>query len=416
MVKSVHFLRVSLATVAASALMLASQTFAQAPPAQPAPPAVAPPAPPVAAPALPPPSLYRQAFEKAAGDVLENVKLPAGTRVDLLIDPLVDGNTGAQSSATRSMETQLRQLIAQRFAAKFDVKPFNADNVAKNPHVLIGTFTPIHATAQASGAKDAYRLCFAVIDLSSKLIVSKGFARATSQGINPVPTPAFAESPIWMKDPAVEGYIKTCQGPKAGDPINPVYLERVSTASLIADAIKAYDERRYPAALDLYTRARAAPGGDQLRVFNGLYLTNLKLKRTAEANKALGDLVDYGLKSDKIGMMLLFVPKTTNFAPTQISQAYPTWLKTVADKSTARNACLEVVGHASRTGTEAFNDRLSAQRAAAIKTRIERLSPALAKNLKSNGQGWRETIVGTGKDDASDALDRRVEFKVVKCA
>jgi hypothetical protein len=25
-------------------------------------------------------------------------------------------------------------------------------------------------------------------------------------------------------------------------------------------------------------------------------------------------------------------------------------------------------------------------------------------------------IVGTGRDDASDALDRRVEFKVAKCA
>jgi hypothetical protein len=25
-------------------------------------------------------------------------------------------------------------------------------------------------------------------------------------------------------------------------------------------------------------------------------------------------------------------------------------------------------------------------------------------------------IVGTGRDDASDALDRRVEFKVAKCS
>jgi hypothetical protein len=29
--------------------------------------------------------------------------------------------------------------------------------------------------------------------------------------------------------------------------------------------------------------------------------------------------------------------------------------------------------------------------------------------------GFRENIVGTGADDASDALDRRVEFKVVAC-
>jgi hypothetical protein len=29
--------------------------------------------------------------------------------------------------------------------------------------------------------------------------------------------------------------------------------------------------------------------------------------------------------------------------------------------------------------------------------------------------GSRQTMVGSGRDDASDALDRRVEFKVIGC-
>jgi hypothetical protein len=33
----------------------------------------------------------------------------------------------------------------------------------------------------------------------------------------------------------------------------------------------------------------------------------------------------------------------------------------------------------------------------------------------SAGKGSREMIVGTGKDDASDALDRR-EFRTAKCS
>lgn len=386
-----------------------SDAAAQAP--QPAPQAT-----PAAPPALPPPVPLRQAFEKAAGDVLKNANVPAGTRVDLLIDPLIDGNTGAQSSATRSLEAQLRQLIGQQFKDKFEVKPFSAENVAKNPYLFIGTFTPIHATAQVAGPKDAYRVCFAILDLKTKQIVSKGFARATTAGINAVPTPAFADSPVWTKDPAVDGYIRTCQGTKAGDPINPNYVDKTSVAALIADAIKAYDERRYGQALDLYTRARALPGGAQLRVLNGIYLSNLKLNRRAEANKALGELVDFGLKGEKLGMLMLFTRGTTTFAPSAIARAYPDWIKTVAEKARANNSCLELVGHTSRTGSEPFNDRLSASRAAAIRQRMERLTPALAKSLRSNGVGWRENIVGTGRDDASDALDRRVEFKIVKCA
>jgi hypothetical protein len=41
-------------------------------------------------------------------------------------------------------------------------------------------------------------------------------------------------------------------------------------------------------------------------------------------------------------------------------------------------------------------------------------SPALASRLSATGVGWRETIVGTGADNASDALDRRVEFKIAE--
>jgi outer membrane protein OmpA-like peptidoglycan-associated protein len=412
MISKPRFLAGAVFATAATALMALAPGYAQTTP--PAPPAA--PAAPAAAPALPPPSPIEQAFEKAATDVLTNAKVPGGARIDLLIDPLVDGNTGAQSSSTRRIEAQLRQLVAAKFSDKFQVQPFTTENVARSPFVFIGTFTPIHATAQAVGPRDAFRICFAIVDLKAGQIVSKGFARATTQGVNPVPTSAFADSPIWVKDPSVDGYVRTCQGTKAGDPINAAYLERISVASVISDAIKAYDERRYKDALDLYTKARAMPGGDQLRVFNGLYLSSAKLNRKADTDKALGELVDFGIKNERLGVMMLFVPSTTQFVPGSISQSYPAWLKAIADKAASRNVCLELVGHASQTGTEAFNDRLSAQRAEAVRDRIARVSPAVAKSVKSSGKGWRENIVGTGRDDATDALDRRVEFKVAKCA
>jgi hypothetical protein len=35
--------------------------------------------------------------------------------------------------------------------------------------------------------------------------------------------------------------------------------------------------------------------------------------------------------------------------------------------------------------------------------------------LKATGVGSRETLIGTGRDDASDAIDRRVDFNVSDC-
>jgi len=74
-----------------------------------------------------------------------------------------------------------------------------------------------------------------------------------------------------------------------------------------------------------------------------------------------------------------------------------------------------VTGHTSRTGSESVNERLSLQRAVSVKTRLVGEAPPLSKKLRESGMGFRENIVGTGADDASDALDRRVEFKVVGC-
>ena len=58
---------------------------------------------------------------------------------------------------------------------------------------------------------------------------------------------------------------------------------------------------------------------------------------------------------------------------------------------------------------------LSLQRAETVKREIAQRAPKLRKNLTSAGAGSREMLVGTGRDDLSDALDRRVEFKVKGC-
>ena len=75
-----------------------------------------------------------------------------------------------------------------------------------------------------------------------------------------------------------------------------------------------------------------------------------------------------------------------------------------------------MVGHTSATGLPAINDRLSGLRADYIKDRLEDEQRSLRGRLIATGKGSREMIVGTGKDDASDALDRRVEFKTAQCS
>jgi outer membrane protein OmpA-like peptidoglycan-associated protein len=378
-------------------------------PAQPPPAAAAPPPPPTPVP-------FDAALLKAANDLFSKANLSgAPDKVTLVIDPLIDGVSGAQSKATHLEEQRITELVKSNYP-RFQVARFSAETIAKAPVVLIGTFTAVNNAGVAGGAKDAYRICLALADMRTKTIISKGVSRALPQGIDPTPAAFFNDSPVFAKDASTDSYIKTCQGTKVGDNVDQTYADRIVVASLVNDGIEAYDQGRYRDALDVYQSALKTPGGEQLRVLNGIYLANYKLHRTRAAMEAFGKVVDYGLNSDKLAVKFLFKPGSTQFINDRSIRApYDAWIEKIAERTAAKQGCLEVVGHTSATGLPAINDRLSGLRADYIKDRLEDEQKSLRGRLIATGRGSREMIVGTGRDDASDALDRRVEFKTAQC-
>ena len=144
-------------------------------------------------------------------------------------------------------------------------------------------------------------------------------------------------------------------------------------------------------------------------------LANLKLGRQAAANDAFSRIVGYGLAKNRLAVKFLFKPGTTAFvADKQASAHYSMWIKEIARRAAQSKSCLEVIGHTSRSGAEPLNQRLSQLRAEYIKKRLEGEAP-LAKRITAQGAGSRDNLVGTGKDDISDAWDRRVVFQVTAC-
>ncbi|HMW77359.1 MAG: OmpA family protein [Betaproteobacteria bacterium] len=387
-------------------------------------PAASTPAPAAAAPApaaapTPPPILpYDQAVLNAANNLLGKAQLPAaqgGARFPVVIDPLIDGMTGAQSAATQAMGARIVALIKEKYP-QYEVLPFTAANVAKSPLVLVGTFTGVNKERKTEGLREAFRICLALADLKSGKLVGKGLAFAQPGNVDVTPTAFFQDSPAWTEDPSTLGYIRTCQGTKAGDPINPLYVDRILAASMVAQAIDAYGAGKYADALALYESALRVPFGNQFRVFSGLYLTNWRLGRKEAATDAFGQMVDFGLENKRVGVKFLFRPGTTAFiADRKLSEPYPIWLAQLASRAARRNTCLEVTGHTSPSGPEPMNERLSFLRAEYVKTRLDQFSPGLGKRTIAHGVGSREALIGNGKDDGSDALDRRVEFKVIGC-
>jgi len=380
-------------------------------------PAVTPSSPPPPPPPPPPILPYDTAFSNAATALFTAAQkaIPAGARRMLVIDPLIDGASAVQSAATRKMEGALVELIRKQYPL-FDVQPFTRATLNQSPVVLVGTFTAINNAGVKEGPLDAYRICLALADLATGKIMAKGAARAQPEGIDTTPLPYFRDAPAWLKEPQIDGYIRTCQGTKVGDPIDAKYLDAMQVAALVASAIESYAQGRYSLSLDDYRSALSLPGGRQLRVLNGIYLNNLRLNRPDSTEQAFGELVDYGLSAKRLSMFFLFRPGSVELTTAgQLNTPYNMWVRQIAQRAAATKACLEIVGHTSKSGPEPLNDRLSLLRAQTIKSRLETLQPQLAKRTIVNGMGSRATIVGTGADNLSDAPDRRVEFLALDC-
>jgi outer membrane protein OmpA-like peptidoglycan-associated protein len=331
----------------------------------------------------------------------------------VVLDPMLDAVTGQQTAATVLLENRVSERLAANKTPQFEILPFQSANLARAQFLLTGTMT--RAEGDSTNRKRALQINLALTDLKSGTVVAQASALARDEGLDHTPLAYYRDSPVLVKDKVIEGYARTSATPP-GQRGDAFYLDRIAAATVINEATALYNQERYVEALGQYRSALAMPTGEQIRVMNGIYLTSVKLGRTAEAEQAFGRVVALGIAYNELGVKFLFNPGSTDFwSDTRVSGAYAMWLRQIAKEGNAAKVCMNVVGHTSKTGSEQVNDTLSLARANVIKQKLAGESAALGGRTKTVGMGFRQNIVGSGTDNAVDALDRRVEFKIIPC-
>ncbi|WP_127999348.1 OmpA family protein [Piscinibacter defluvii] len=349
-------------------------------------------------------ALAAQLQPSKGGNLLAQLQAKPARRT-LVLDPSLDAGSGQQTAGTQQLDRLASERLAAR-AEQFEVLPFRAANLARAQLVLTGTLTRLN---------QAYRINLAATDLATGVVAAQASAVATEASVDMSPLPYYRDSPVLVKDKVIDGYVLTSATP-VGQKGDATYLERIAAATVINDAMVSYNAERYEEALGQYRSALATPAGEQMRVLNGIYLSTSKLNRPAEAEAAFGRVVAFGIAARELGVKFLFNPNSTEFwSDPKISGPYTMWLRQIAREAGTAKVCMDVVGHTSKTGTEAYNDALSLRRATTIRQRLIGESAELGSRTRPQGMGFRQNLVGSGSDDAVDALDRRVEFKIVAC-
>jgi outer membrane protein OmpA-like peptidoglycan-associated protein len=372
-----------------------------------------------------------QTFEKAAAEATDDLvaqtgKLPAflarlqskvskpdanAPRRAIVLDPMLDTITGQQTETTLLFERRVTQRIGNIYP-QFQFLPFQAANLSRAQYLLTGTLS---REVGAEASKPTLRVSLALTDLKSGLVVAQSSALARTENLDSTPSRYYKDIPILIKDKVVEGYARTTTT-AVGQRADPYYMERIGAASVISEATTLYNAEKYQDALGQYQSALATPQGQQLRVQSGIYLTNMKLGRMADAEQAFGRIVALGIAYNELGVKFLFNPGSTEFwTDPKISGSYGMWLRQIARETVAAKSCMSIVGHTSRSGPAPINDTLSLKRASYVLQRLAHEQPELGTRMRAEGMGFRQNIVGSGTDNGFDVLDRRVEFKIVPC-
>ena len=358
--------------------------------------------------------------QRAAEKLFSDAQALLGhSRRDLVIDPLIDANTGQQTIGSAAVGTQLARIVSDKFPI-WTVRALSRKGLGDAPLLLLGTLTPVNLGPTPSAetrAVEVFSLWLTLADLRTGKIVAKRLDRAAPASVNAEPTRFFRDSATTLKDRAVTAYVNSCQvDARIGEPLDPLYLMRLPAAARLNEAINAYNDDKLAVAHRLFADAARLADADDLRVLNGRYLTSWRLGRKPEAAQVLARIVNQGLNDKRLALKILFEPGTpTMLGAADLRVQYRLWLREVARQSAARKSCLRVVGHGSRIGSAAASDVLSLQRAAVVRWILAKDAPASAKRFSAAGVGWRENLIGLGTDDLRDALDRRIEFRVADC-
>lgn len=365
------------------------------------------------------PQTLSLAVQRLADDLIEQTDPTVIERMaarKVVLDPFIEAQSGQQTAGSR----KAGELLVERLKARnssLKLQAFDAAGVAQADYLIAGILRKNQSGSGSGsgGSSSAYTLHATLTERRTGLVIASAVSSVQAGEIDATPTPFYADSPSIVSDRLTQGYVKTSQAAR-GAAADQVYLASISTGALVQEATTAYDEGRPGDALLRYQSAVQRPDGKQLRVFNGLYNSHTRLGHAAEAEGAFSQIVALGLATNNLAVRLLFNPGSTEFwRDRSVSTIYPMWLRQIAAETTAGDYCLTVVGHTSKTGTEAVNERLSLSRAKYVRDALLAQDRQLARRVEVAGVGWQENIIGSGTDDARDSVDRRVEFKVRTC-
>lgn len=362
--------------------------------------------------ARPPQPAFHKDLSEAIQFIAIHLKsqVPQQTVVDAKVIPVdifFNEHSAEEATASKNLQHNLvAALTATLTNASFG--PLDTRNIQNARWVTLASYASVKS-AEVNKDGQWIRLKVAIADVKTGEMLAQVVTHVDAKQFNTAPTRFFKSAPMYLTDTSHTDRNAVLAGQSR--PLG----QGLKVRAAMMEATQSFDaenwveaEQRFSKVLELSPVHTGALSG----LYEVLWLRGNKI----EAEKVFVRLSAAGIEAGSLSVKLLFKLSSTDFIDeADLNQQYQLWLRAIGQAVIAKNVCLDVNGHASASGSIEFNQRLSLSRAARIVSRLQQ-SPSLSKGaLASYGKGSTEMIVGTGADDATDSIDRRVEFVVRDC-
>jgi len=326
----------------------------------------------------------------------------------IVLEPFIDVNSGEVVQVSRDIERSIFAETNTKFGKKFAISRMTQKSVADADYSMYGIIRYDTYKGSSSERKKYYRVVSLVLDRKTAKVVARSTVLISDKKLDYTP---IVESPMIIEDQRTENFVKMMKAPVGQQ----VKQQDDYFNALMTDAETAYEKQNYEHALSVFTKiSQHKEGKKMMKTYARLYMTYINLERWNEAEKAFDQLVSLGVENRNLSAKFLFLVDTTDLDKKMRNQ-YNIWLRQIGKYFNNSGHCLHIIGHSSHTGRAEYNDKLSLRRAKRIRQLLQKNFFDVMQKSKAIGKGFRENIVGSGTDDAQDAIDRRVEFKVVEC-
>ncbi|MFK5969393.1 MAG: OmpA family protein [Candidatus Marithrix sp.] len=330
----------------------------------------------------------------------------------IILNPFLDIDNGQIIQASLDIEKLMIAEVKANFQ-KINLVRISPQTLTNAKYVLNGI---IAYEANKSAEKKYYKISASIIDLTTNSIVTKHTVHIQSSGLNYKPTPSYQDNPMYFKGKTLQNIISSVTS-SVGSKVDTDYYNFVEIKALLITAQTAYDNGKYKQAYKLFNNILKKPGGKIIEIYGGLYAVAFKLGNLKEAETNFGKMVDIGMQQGALPVKFLFKTDLTNFLNIpELKQQYNIWLQQISKYLRINSdTCIHIVGHTSISGSYKYNKVLSKSRANNIQKRMSKMFRGIMQRSKTIGKGSDEIIVGTKPDSNENAIDRRVEFKIVDC-